>query len=95
MKSCRPSGTRPVKIPTTQAAITANQTTIPHSEQQEEVGDDEQEAEEDGEPVASQVVGDDEVDRVGGGLVQEGNRRGAARTSGAPSREGRAPLRRR
>ena len=31
MKPCRPSGTRPVKIPTTQAAITANQTAIPQT----------------------------------------------------------------
>ena len=59
-----PSGTRPVKIPTNQAAMTANKTAMPQSASQMKCGMSEEEPEEDRQPVPLEVVRDDEVDRV-------------------------------
>ena len=52
MKPWSPSGTRPVKMPTNQAATTANQTAMPQSASQMRCGIDEEQAEEDGQPAA-------------------------------------------
>ncbi len=68
-----PGGTRPVTSATNQATIAARPTASPQSVTQSIVRDREEEPEEDGEPAAPQVVGDDEADRVRPRRVERGD----------------------